>query len=134
MILDTNIVIRMLDPDAPVMLKEQIAQIRQQDALTINEIVFAELSSGYESIAEQQAMLMHLDLQLERTTLEACHRAGTALAQYRRRGGSKKRMLPDFLIGAHAACSKRPLITCDRRGFGDYFPELEIIDPMDTDL
>jgi len=132
LILDTNIVILMLDPDGPAGLKEKIAQLRHGRALTINEIVFSELSSAYDSIAEQQAMLAQLDLRLERTTLEACFRAGVAFAEYRRRGGSKERMLPDFLIGAHAACGKRPLVTCDRRGFGNYFPELEIIDPVDT--
>ena len=133
MILDTNIVILMLDPDGPPMLKEHVAQLRHRGALTINEIVFAELSSGYDSVAEQQAMLAQLDLQLERMTLEACYRAGTAFAEYRRRGGRKERMLPDFLVGAHAACGKRSLVTCDRRGFGDYFPELDIINPMDID-
>lgn len=131
MILDSNIVIGLLDPLAPDTLFERIAELRQGHSLCINEIVFAELASGYPDIAEQQAMLTSLDLRVERMPIEACHRAGAAFAEYKRRSGSKPRMLPDFLIGAHAVCAGHDLVTRDRRSFASYFPELTIIDPME---
>jgi predicted nucleic acid-binding protein len=130
-IVDSNIVIAMLDPEAPVELNERIADLREGSALRINEIVFSELATGYDTIEEQNAMVAHLDLQIERLPLDACHRAGTAFAEYRRRGGSKVRMLPDFLIGAHAACTSGILVTRDRRTFASYFPELTVIDPTE---
>jgi hypothetical protein len=49
--------------------------------------------------------------------------------QYRRRGGAKTRVLPDFLIGAHAAVEGWPLLTRDAGRIRTYFPRLEVIAP-----
>jgi len=133
LILDSNIIIGMLDPEVPARLNDRIAELRGSDSLVINEIIFSEIASGFQTIDEQHAMIAKLQLGLERLPLEACHRAGVAFAEYRRRGGSKQRMLPDFLIGAHALCTGGTLVTRDRKGFASYFPELDIIDPMEPD-
>jgi predicted nucleic acid-binding protein len=55
--------------------------------------------------------------------------AAKAFAQYRRRGGRKGRVLPDFFIGAHAALEGWPLLTRDASRFRTYFPTLEVIAP-----
>ena len=55
--------------------------------------------------------------------------AAKAFAQYRRRGGSKLQVLPDFFIGAHAAVEDWPLLTRDARRFKTYFPTLEVLAP-----
>jgi predicted nucleic acid-binding protein len=38
-------------------------------------------------------------------------------------------VLPDFLIGAHAAVAGIPLLTRDRRRFETYYSGLEIVAP-----
>ena len=64
-------------------------------------------------------------------TLEECHRAGQAHSEYRRCGGKRPAILPDFLIGAQAEMRGWPLVTRDRKRFGSYFPDLQIIDPTE---
>ena len=55
--------------------------------------------------------------------------AGTVWAEYRRRGGTRQRMVADFLVGAHARGKAERLLTRDRGFFGSYFAGLEIVDP-----
>ena len=55
--------------------------------------------------------------------------AGRAYLQYRRRGGAKSQVLPDFFIGAHAAVEGWPLLTRDASRFRTYFPSLDVIAP-----
>jgi predicted nucleic acid-binding protein len=38
-------------------------------------------------------------------------------------------VLPDFLIGAHAAVTRRPLLTRDPRRVATYIPGAELISP-----
>jgi predicted nucleic acid-binding protein len=47
--------------------------------------------------------------------------------KYRRRGGGKAQVLPDFFIGAHAAVEGWPLLARDAGRFRTYFPGLEVI-------
>lgn len=130
MILDSNVLIDLLDPEAPAAIRDSIIELRAIHTPHINEIVFAEISRGYSDADEVQAMLAALDIALVRLTLPDCHRAGTAFADYRRRGGERTTILPDFLIGAQAANRGWPLVTRDPKGFASYFPEIELIDPL----
>lgn len=55
--------------------------------------------------------------------------AGKAFASYRRHGGLRSSLLPDFFIGAHAAVAKFRLLTRDPRQYRTYFPDLVLIVP-----
>ena len=55
--------------------------------------------------------------------------AGKAFAQYRRRGGVKTQVLPDFVIGANAAVLGCALLTRDAARYRSYFPTLQVIAP-----
>jgi Predicted nucleic acid-binding protein, contains PIN domain len=55
--------------------------------------------------------------------------AGRVFGRYRSAGGKRESILPDFLIGAHAAVLGVPLLTRDVRRYRSYFPSLELITP-----
>ena len=55
--------------------------------------------------------------------------AGHAHAAYRRAGGTRHAVLPDFLIGAHAAVTGRPLLTRDPGRVATHLPGARLIAP-----
>jgi len=61
--------------------------------------------------------------------LEVSFLAGRAFVQYRRRGGTRTNVLPDFFIGAHAEFLSARLLTRDTRRYTTYFPSVPLISP-----
>jgi predicted nucleic acid-binding protein len=60
---------------------------------------------------------------------EALFLAGKAFMTYRRQGGGRGGVLPDFFIGAHAAVERCALLTRDRARYRTYFPTVRLIAP-----
>ncbi|HEY6868363.1 MAG TPA: PIN domain-containing protein [Novosphingobium sp.] len=129
MIFDTNVVIALLDRSGVPEIRDRIVELLASGKVYINEIVFAEVATHFSGADLALAHLTELGLTLSRLSLEDCHRAGTAFARYRRSGGLRTAILPDFLIGAQAAGQGWPIVTRDRKGFARYFPGVDLIDP-----
>jgi hypothetical protein len=55
--------------------------------------------------------------------------AAVSYRAYRRRGGRRAAILPDFFIGAHAAVLGLPLLTRDAARFRTCFPTVKVIAP-----
>jgi predicted nucleic acid-binding protein len=131
MILDSNVLIAIIQqPSSP--LNEWLYEHRSND-LHINPVIFSELAANFATWQQLAGWLEIANIAIAALTLAECHRAGLAHVEYRRRGGERATILPDFLIGAQAATRGWPLVTRDRKGFASYFPELTIIDPLEHD-
>lgn len=78
---------------------------------------------------ELESMLAEAALAFEAIPREALFLAGKAFVDYRRRRGTKRGVLPDFYIGAHAAVAGWPLLTRDPSRYQSYFPGLQLIAP-----
>lgn len=72
--------------------------------------------------------LVAADVSLVEMDVAAALRAAAAFREYRRRGGSRRTILPDFLIAGHAVALGATFVTRDRR-LGSYFPDLTLITP-----
>jgi predicted nucleic acid-binding protein len=131
LLVDTNVLVDVLQND-PQWADWSIAQMRAQSslhALVINPIIYAEVSLSFSTLEALDDVVGTLALELREIPRPALFLAAKAFAQYRRRGGSKLQVLPDFFIGAHAAVEGWPLLTRDARRFKTYFPTLEVLAP-----
>jgi len=130
-LVDSNIFLDVITHD-PVWAQcsgAALAAHLQQGRLGINAIVYAEIAFAFDTIEEVDELLpagdyAYLDIPREAAFLAArCH------ATYRARGGTRAMILPDFLLGAHAAVSGMSLLTRDVRRYRTYFPGLSLIEP-----
>jgi hypothetical protein len=97
--------------------------------LLINDVTYAEVSVSFALAGEMDAFLAAAGIGVERTPPEALFLAARAHLAYRRRGGSRTGVLPDFFIGADAAIRGAPLLTRDPARYRSYFPALALIAP-----
>jgi predicted nucleic acid-binding protein len=95
----------------------------------IDPIVYAEVSARCESRDQLDAFLTSFDILIAQPSRRALHLAGKAHIAYRKAGGSRALILPDFLIGANATDLGVPLLTRDTARYRSYFPDLELIAP-----
>ena len=130
-LVDTNILIDIAvrDPDWLRWSRRELERLRKAGSVLINQIIYSEFSMRYETIDEVDALLPQDVFRREGLPWEAAFAASRAFAVYRRRGGAREKVLPDFLIGAHATIRGYAILTRDPRGYRQYFPGLEIIAP-----
>lgn len=131
LLVDTNVLIDVVQDD-PEWADWSIGQLRAQarlHELAINAVIYAELSLSYTTLDALDNAVATLELQLHEIPRPALYLAGRAHLQYRRLGGQKTGVLPDFFIGAHAAVQGWVLLTRDAARFRAYFPTLQIVAP-----
>lgn len=131
LLVDTNVLVDVLQDD-PQWANWSIGQLRAQasiHALAINPVIYAEISLSFSTLEALDSAVSTLALELHEISKPALFLAAKAFAQYRRRGGNKLQVLPDFFIGAQAAAEGWPLLTRDASRFRTYFPTLEVIAP-----
>ena len=131
LLVDTHVLVVVLQDD-PQWAEWSMGQLRAQariHELVINPVVYAELSLSFSSFEALDRVVTTMELALHEIPRPALFLAGKAYLQYRRRGGSKAQLRPDFFIGAHAAVQGWALLTRDASRFRTYFPSLEVVEP-----
>ena len=99
------------------------------DRMVMNAVIIAEASSTFAKFDDASSVFKGLELNYEDISELAAHHAGRAHVIYRRNGGLRDRVLPDFLVGAHAKLSGYRVLTRDGTRYRTYFPEVEVIAP-----
>jgi predicted nucleic acid-binding protein len=111
--------------------QQQLTRAAQQGALVLNTVVLAEIAPRFPRVEELRSALPSMAV-IEEIPAAAAFLAGHAHADYRRAGGTREAVLPDFLIGAHAAVTGRPLLTRDPRRIATYIPGATLVIPKNS--
>ena len=131
MLVDTNVLIDALNNE-PQWADWSIHQLRVQSkihVLSINPIIYAELSCTFKKVEDLDEVLQVMELKFNQIPKPALFLAGKAFQRYRRQGGVKNSILADFFIGAHAAVSRLPVLTRDTQRYQTYFPTVKLVSP-----
>ena len=131
LLVDTNVLVDVLEND-PEWADWSIAQLRAQakvHRLAINPIIYSELSLTFSTVEALDRTIDALDLALVEIPRPALFLAGKAFVRYRRQGGTRTNVLPDFFVGAHAAVAGYPLLTRDTRRYSTYFSDVKLLAP-----
>jgi hypothetical protein len=130
-LVDTNVLLDVLedDPQWAGWSQSQLDAASATEHLAINPIIYSELSISFARIEELEVVIGEAGLAVEEVPRESLFLAGKAFLRYRQARGAKHSVLPDFIIGAHAAVMRWPLLTRDARRYRTYFPTVDIIAP-----
>jgi predicted nucleic acid-binding protein len=132
LLVDTSILVDVLQDD-PQWGEWSTTQLRAQaqiHELAINSVIYAEMSIYFRRAESLDQLVEAMHLRMEEIPKAALFLAGKAFVHYRKRGGTKTQVLPDFFIGAHATVQNMALLTRDASRFKTYFPTLQVISPQ----
>ncbi len=126
--IDTNVLLDVLiasDEHGP-QSREWLDDAYNAGALIVCDVVYAELVPSAANRDNLDRALHETGAMLSPIDSSIAYEAGLRWARYRRSGGPRKRIVSDFLIGAHALVAADNFLTRDRGFFSTYFPELRI--------
>lgn len=112
-------------PRSVLALREAVSQ----GALIASTAVWAEVVGAYDDPRAVTSRLDRLGIELVPDDREIAVAAGRVYRAYRKSGGTRRRILPDFLIGAHAVIRADRLLTRDRGFYRSHFTRLTILEP-----
>jgi predicted nucleic acid-binding protein len=130
---DTNVLLDLLLPDKEFVdgSTSALEKAGAAGSLTICDIVYAELCVHFPNQRLCDGFLAEAGIRVEALNRPAGFLASRVWRAYRSRGGTRKRILADFLIGAHAQVQTSRLLSRDRGFYREGFPSLAVIDPAE---
>jgi predicted nucleic acid-binding protein len=130
-LVDTNVLLDLFTRD-PAWAYWSLARLEEAalaGPVLISDVSYAEASIRFDQIEDFDAALTEAVIEVVRAPRQALFLAGKAFRQYRRVGGTRTGVLPDFFIGAHAMAEGWPLLTRDPKRYRTYFPKLVVMAP-----
>lgn len=123
---DSSILLDVLtgDPKHGAASLEALRVARRSGALIVCPVVWAEVRGFFDDSDRMHGVLEEAEIRFDPFDRDCADLAGERWQQYRRGGGSRSRLMADFLIGAHALTRAARLLTRDRGFFRRYFSGL----------
>lgn len=128
--IDSSVLLDVLLAD-PAHLAASEAALRAavaQGDLLVGEVVLAEIAPVLPGGTIRE-FLSDWRIQFVPSSVESAILAGEMYRLYLERGGKRGRVVPDFLIAAHAQIHAGSLLARDRGYYRDYFQGLNLVEP-----
>lgn len=109
--------------------REALQGASQEGTLLICPIAFAEYAIAYPTVEAALEDIDRLNIVYDPINPEAAYLAGKIFLSYRREGGPRQHLIPDFLVAAHASTQSDRIATVDRGYLRTYFPQLQKLEP-----
>jgi hypothetical protein len=128
---DTNVLLDVFtaDPRFGPASRSAVRRCLAEGSLVACDVVWAEVAAAFNDPTAAADALDGLDVQYDGVDRDAALAAGVAWRKVRARGGIRRRIVPDLIIGAHAAARAERLLTRDRGFYRSAFAKLTILDP-----
>jgi len=125
---DTNILLDVFLPDEKFASDSSklLKLAYDEGALVICDIVYAELVPQFDKRFMLDSTLATINVSFSSVDKDVAFLAGEKWKVYRKSGGERKRIITDFLIGAHAMIKAERFLTRDRGFYKSYFSDLKI--------
>jgi predicted nucleic acid-binding protein len=127
---DSSVLLDVLLAD-PQHAKSSEAALREamaEGGLVAGEVVIAEIAPVLAG-ASIREFLSDWQIKFVPSSVESAALAGAMFRMYLERGGKRGRVVPDFLIAAHAQLHADGLLARDRGYYRDYFQKLNLREP-----
>ena len=108
--------------------REWLREAYTTGAVLVCDVVYAELVPAFGDQRSHEEALGTINATTSSIDTSIAYEAGRRWGQYRRAGGTRTRVLADFLIGAHALATADAFLTRNRGFYATYFPELNTAD------
>ena len=105
--------------------RERLSAAYNAGDIIVCGLVYAELVPAFGDRAALGKALQAVNATTSPIDTSISYEAGLRWMRYRRAGGPRKRIIADFLIGAHANAKADVFLTRDYGLYATYFPELK---------
>jgi len=132
---DTSVLLDLLlqDPSFGIRSEEALRRASKDEALIICDVVYAELAGLFPNQAALEAFLRETGIQLKPFRPEILWKAGESWRRFcldrPRQAMVARRILADFLIGAHAMLQAEQFLTRDKDFYRTVFAGLRLASP-----